>query len=326
VASALGWHRSKVIRVEQGHSRVTLNDVQSLLAFYQATPEEAESLGTLARQARQKGWWNAYGDVLADDYVGFEAEAAAVSAYESLYVPGLLQTEEYARAIIRAGRTTDDADEVDHRVAARVARKALLARDVPPKLWIVLDEAAVRRVVGGPEVMRGQLGRLIEACAAPSIEIQLLPFAAGAHAAMGGAFTILDYADPELDPTVVYLGNDTSTLLLEEAAQVSRYRLMFDHLRAKALDPDESGDFLTRVADDIPDRSKHEETAMTAPDLASAVWRKSSRSGANDSNCVEVADVAVGVAVRDSKDPAGPTLLFDRASWSAFVNGLPGAH
>lgn len=248
VAAGLGWHRSKVIRVEQGHSRVTAADVQSLLIFYRATEEEQESLGTLARQARQKGWWNAYGDVLPDDYVGFEAEATSISTYESLYVPGLLQTEEYARAIIRAGRTTADADEVDRIVAARLARKVLLARDVPPKLWIILDEAVVRRAVGGVEVMRAQLGRLIEACAMPSIEIQILPFAAGAHAAMGGPFTILDYADPALDPTIVYQGNDTSTLLLEEEGQVSRCRLMFDHLRAKALDPDKSGDFMARVA------------------------------------------------------------------------------
>ena len=220
-----------------------------LLTFYRATAEEQESLGTLARQARQKGWWNAYGDVLLDDYVGFEAEAATISTYESLYVPGLLQTEEYARAIIRAGRSTADTDEVDRRVAARLARKALLARDVPPRLWVILDEAVVRRAVGGPEVMRAQLARLIEACAMPSIEIQMLPFAAGAHAAMGGPFTILEYRDPALDPTLIYLDNDTSTLMLEEEVQVARYRLMFDHLRAKALDPDKSGDFLARVVD-----------------------------------------------------------------------------
>lgn len=227
--------------------------MQHLLTFYGATEDEQESLRSLARQARQKGWWNAYGDVLPDDYVGFEAEATTISTYESLYVPGLLQTEEYARAIIHAGRATADAEEVDRRVAARLARKTLLARDVPPKLWVVLDEAVVRRVVGGPTAMRAQIARLIEACALPSVELQVLPFTAGAHAAMGGPFTILDYADPSLDPTVVYLSNDISTLLLEEERQVTRYRLMFDHLRAKALDPDNSGDFLARVAEDIPD-------------------------------------------------------------------------
>jgi transcriptional regulator with XRE-family HTH domain len=253
VAADLGWHRTKVIRVELGHSRVTPTDVRDLLRLYKASDEEHESLTTLSRQARQKGWWNAYGDVLLDDYVGFEAEASSISSYESLYVPGLLQTEEYARAIIRAGRTTADPEEVDRIVAARLARKALLSRDVPPKLWIVLDEAVVRRLVGGPEVMRAQLVRLIEACANPTIEVQVLPFAGGAHAAMGGPFTILDYTEPVLDPTVVYLGNDTSTALLEKEVQVTRYRLMFDHLRAKALDPDKSGDFLARVAEDYPD-------------------------------------------------------------------------
>lgn len=241
-----------MIRVELGHSRITQQNVQDLLDIYQASPDDREILTALARQARLKGWWNAYGDVLPDDYVGFEAEATAISTFESLYVPGLLQTEEYARAIIRAGRTTADPDEIERRVAARSARKALLSRDVPPKLWVVLDEAAVRRVVGGPTVMRAQVARLVEACAHPSIEIQILPFSAGAHAAMGGPFTILDYADPALDPTIVYVDNDATTALLEEEEQVARHRLMFDHLRAKALDPDETGDFLARVADEYP--------------------------------------------------------------------------
>jgi transcriptional regulator with XRE-family HTH domain len=252
VATELGWHRSKMIRVELGHSRITQQNVQDLLRIYQPSDEDRETLSTLARQARLKGWWNAYGDVLPDDYVGFEAEAATISTFQSLYVPGLLQTEEYARAIILAGRTTADPDEVDRRVAARTARKALLSRDVPPRLWIILDEAAVRRVVGGPRVMRAQSARLVEACANPRIEIQILPFAAGAHAAMGGPFTILDYDDPVLDPTIVYVDNDATTALLEEEEQVARHRLMFDHLRAKALDPDESADFVKRVADEYP--------------------------------------------------------------------------
>lgn len=252
VAKDLGWHRTKVIRIELGHSRVTQNDVRDLLTLYKASDEEQETLATLSRQARQKGWWNSYGDVLPDDYVGFEAEASSISSYESSYLPGLLQTEEYVRAIIHAGRVTADPEEVDRIVAARLARKALLSRDVPPKLWVVLDEAAVRRVVGGVEVMRAQIGRLIEACANPSIVLQVLPFDAGSHAAMGGAFTILDYDDAVLDPTVVYVGNDTSTLLMEKELHVARYRLMFDHLRAKALDPDRSGEFLARVGEDYP--------------------------------------------------------------------------
>ncbi|MEU1756124.1 DUF5753 domain-containing protein [Micromonospora matsumotoense] len=135
-------------------------------------------------------------------------------------------------------------------MAARLGRKVLLYRHMPPRLWMVLDEAAIRRVVGGPVVMRAQLARLIEACELPTVEIQVLPCAAGAHAAMGGPFTLLDYADSALDPTVVYLDNDSSTLLLEEDRHVARYRLMFDHLMARALGPDESASFLARVADE----------------------------------------------------------------------------
>ncbi|QLD28737.1 helix-turn-helix domain-containing protein [Micromonospora carbonacea] len=250
VAKLLGWHRTKIIRFELGHSRVMPKDLPPLLDLYDASEEERESLTALLRQSRQKGWWSAYGDVLPDDYVGFEAEATSISAFESLYVPGLLQTEEYVRAIVKAGRSTADQDETDRRVAARLGRKTLLSRDAPPRLWMVLDEAAVRRVVGGPKVMQAQIARLIEACGLPTVEIQILPFAAGAHAAMGGPFTLLDYSDPILDPTVVYLDNDSSTLLLEEERHVARYRLMFDHLMAKALDPDESADFLARVADE----------------------------------------------------------------------------
>ncbi|MEU6021355.1 DUF5753 domain-containing protein [Micromonospora sp. NPDC047134] len=253
VAGQLGWHRTKVIRFELGHSRVMAKDLQSLLDLYGATTEERGSLAALHRQARQKGWWSAYGDVLPDDYVGFEAEATSISTFESLYVPGLLQTEEYVRAIVRAGRSTADQDEIDRRVAARLGRKVLLSRDEPPRLWIVIDEAAVRRVVGGPKVMRAQVTRLIEACELPGVEIQILPFSAGAHAAMGGPFALLDYADPALDPTVVYIDNDSSTLLLEEERHVARYRLVFDHLIAKALDPDESAAFMRRIVDDYPD-------------------------------------------------------------------------
>ncbi|WP_432898760.1 DUF5753 domain-containing protein [Micromonospora matsumotoense] len=253
VARSVGWHRAKVIRIEQGHSGIAADGLRKLLDLYDASSEEREALTSLARQARQKGWWSVYGDVLPDDYVGFEAEAEAISTFQSLHIPGLLQTEEYARAIIHAGRTTASKDEVDRVIAARQARKILLTRDAPPKLWIILDEAAVRRVVGGAKIMSVQLGRIIEACQLPAVEVQVLPFAAGAHASMGGAFTILDYAEPALDPAIVYVDNDTNTLLLEEEQQVSRYKLVFDHLRAKALDPDQSADFLVRISAELQD-------------------------------------------------------------------------
>ncbi|WFE66916.1 helix-turn-helix transcriptional regulator [Micromonospora sp. WMMD714] len=253
VARSVGWHRAKVIRIEQGHSGIAADGLRKLLDLYDASPEERDALAGLARQARQKGWWSVYGDVLPDDYVGFEAEAESISTFQSLHVPGLLQTEEYARAVIHAGRATAGKDEVDRVIAARQARKVLLTRDVPPKLWIILDEAAVRRVVGGAKVMSVQLGRIIEACQLPAVEVQVLPFAAGAHASMGGAFTILDYAEPALDPTIVYVDNDINTLLLEEEQQVARYKLVFDHLRAKALDPDQSADFLVRISAELQD-------------------------------------------------------------------------
>ncbi|MBX7266051.1 helix-turn-helix domain-containing protein [Micromonospora sp. Llam7] len=252
-ARAVGWHRAKVIRIEQGHSGIAADGLRKLLDLYGASSEERDALASLARQARQKGWWSVYGDVLPDDYVGFEAEASSISTFQSLYIPGLLQTEQYARALMHAGRATADADEVDRVIAARQARKVLLTRDVPPTLWIVLDEAAVRRAVGGVKVMRAQLARVIEACQLPTVEVQVLPFAAGAHASMGGAFTILDYAEPLLDPTIVYVDNDTNTLLLEEEREVMRYRLVFDHLRAKALDPDQSAEFLVRVSAELQD-------------------------------------------------------------------------
>lgn len=250
VAERLEWHRSKVSRIENGHSKVSPGDVRELLDVYDVTGEENAAIVTLARQARQKTWWSAYDDVLTDDYVGLEAEAASLHTYEGQIVPGLLQTESYARAVIHASREAANADDVERRVEARLARQTLLMRDDPIYLWAVVDEGALRRPAGGRDVMRAQIEHLVKTAELPNVELQVLPYTAGAHAGMVDSFTVLSFADED-ENDIVYLEHDTGALFLEKPPELNRYRLVFTHLQAKALDPDASVPYLTRVTQEL---------------------------------------------------------------------------
>ncbi len=250
VAEQLTWHRSKVSRIENGHSGISPGDVRELLDVYGVTGEQVDALVKLAREARQKNWWFAYGDVLPDDYVGLEAEAVSIRTFEGQFVPGLLQTEGYARAVIHAGRDAVDADDVERRVEARLARQTLLTRDDPVRLWAIVDEGALRRPAGGREVMRAQLDHLAKAAELPNVELQVLPYSSGAHAGMSGPFAILNFVEPA-EGDVVYVENETSSLFLEKPQEIERYTLMFTHLLAKALDPDASVPYLARLADEL---------------------------------------------------------------------------
>jgi transcriptional regulator with XRE-family HTH domain len=235
------WNPSTLGRWENGDRRIRPADLRSLLDVYEVQGEPRETLMTLAREARQRGWWQVYGDVLPSEYssyIGLETEALSMRTYQQQLIPGLVQTEDYARAVIRATRPDDDDAAIDRRVAVRLDRQSALADDHPMNLWAVIDESAIRRVVGGPEVMRAQLDRLAEVAERPGIQLQVLPFATGAHAAMAASFVILGFQAP--DPDVVYIDTGTSALFVEESPDVDAYRLMFDHLRASALAPGES--------------------------------------------------------------------------------------
>jgi transcriptional regulator with XRE-family HTH domain len=252
VARRLEWSASKLSRIESGQSRVQTGDVRDLLDAYGVSDQPTcEALVQLAREARRRGWWTRYTDVLGSGtYVGLEADASALHTYESMFVPGLLQTEEYARAIVRAGQTRPDPETLERRLAARMARQEILSRPDPPEIWAVLDESVISRPVGGPAVMSQQLQHLIEVSNRPNspLTIQVLPLSVGTHPGMNGPFVILEFHSPT-DPSMVYLETATDGLYIEEPSDVERYTLMFNHLVARAFGPDESRTMIAGLAE-----------------------------------------------------------------------------
>lgn len=248
VADRLEWSAAKVSRIENAKVSVLPRDVRFLMGVYGVEGEAAELLLTLSRESRQKGWWHAFGDAIPhwfQVYVGLESEATGLRLYESDFIPGLLQTEAYARASYEASLVTMR-DEIDRQVALRMARQERLTGPDAPQLWTIINEAAIRTRVGGSDVMRAQLAKLQEAAGLDNVTVQVLPFSKGAHPAMVGAFHILSFVAP--DPQVVYLEYYTGSHYLEKPAEVERYTLMYDHLRAAALPPDESVALIGRVA------------------------------------------------------------------------------
>lgn len=222
-------------RMERGES-LKLNSVKGLLARYGVHGDDIDVFLELARDAGRRGWWHTYGDVLPTwfrSYVGLEESASLIRPYEPQSVPGLLQTPDYARALTRAGFPRGSDEEVERRVALRTGRQALLTRPEPPRLWAVIEEAALRRHVGGTTVMRAQLDRLLDACALPNVTLQILPLAGDAHAAMYGPFTLLRFPVPEL-PDLVYGENMTSAFYLDKPGDVAAYLETIDRICADA--------------------------------------------------------------------------------------------
>jgi transcriptional regulator with XRE-family HTH domain len=254
-ASALEWDPSKLSRVEGLQRGIIVRDVRRLLDLYQVTGEaQREALFELARQAKQRGWWQAYADVMPGEYatlIGMEAEAAEIRTWQPDLVHGLLQTEDYARAVIRAGRPGDTAAEVDRRVEIRMTRQQILDRPDPPRVRVVLNEGAVRRVVGGPEVTRAQLRQLAAARDRSNVMVQVLPFTAGEHPAMAsGPFDLLEFPQAT-DQGVVTLETMTGSLSLESGTDMRQYADAFGFLQAAALGPRETRDMLITLAEQI---------------------------------------------------------------------------
>jgi transcriptional regulator with XRE-family HTH domain len=231
---------SKISRLETGRVGFKDRDIADLLTFYGVTDErERQALRELASRASKQGWWHDYSDVLPawfEAYVGLEEAAAQVRAYEVQFVPGLLQTGDYARAVSLLGYPNATERELDRRVGLRLARQAVFTRAEPPNMWAVLDEAVLRRPLGGAEIMRGQIRHLIEMSQRPNVTIQLVPFQAGGHAAAGGPFSILRFAEYDL-PDVVYLEQLTSALYLDKPDAVDSYLMVMDRLAVEALTP-----------------------------------------------------------------------------------------
>ena len=253
VAEHLECSASKISRVETGRVSVSPRDVRDMLELYGVPADQRESLVQLARDSRQKGWWHAYSDTMQPQmatYIGLESAASEIRIYEVSLIPGLLQTEDYARAVIRAGMVNSPAEDIERRVSLLMARQPAVVRDDPPKVWAVLDEAALRRRVGGSGLMRLQLEHLLAQAALPNVAVQVIPFAGGAHPAMGRPFIILVFPE-RVDTDVVYLEDLTSALYLEDVAEVDRYNVFFNHLRATALSFDDSAALITSVLKDI---------------------------------------------------------------------------
>jgi transcriptional regulator with XRE-family HTH domain len=253
VAEHLECSASKISRVETGRVSVSPRDVRDMLDLYGVDPQRRDSLVQLARESRQKGWWHAYSDTMQPrfaTYVGLEDAATEIRTYEINLVPGLLQTEDYARTVIAAGNLTGSREDVERRVALRMARQPMLTGANPPQLWAVLDEAVLHRTVGGRGQMRLQLEHLVEVASMPNVAVQVVPFGAGAYPGMGKPFVILAFPERE-DPDVVYLEDVASALYLEEVEQIDTYNMLFNHLRATALSFEESTALMISAAKEL---------------------------------------------------------------------------
>jgi transcriptional regulator with XRE-family HTH domain len=249
-----GWEirasESKISRMELGRVGFKERDVADLLSLYGVTdPAERAALLSVARQANTPGWWHRYSDVQPkwfESYLGLEAAASLIRSYEVQFVPGLLQTQEYARAVILLGHGAADETEIDRRVALRMARQQVLTRSGAPHLWVVVDEAALRRPIGGREVMDAQIASLVEATRRPNVTIQVMPFRAGGHAAAGGAFTVLRFPDQDL-PDVVYMEQLTGALYLDQRDEVDSYIRVMERVCVEADPPDRTVETLKRL-------------------------------------------------------------------------------
>jgi DNA-binding XRE family transcriptional regulator len=253
-ATAIRASEWKIHRLENGQVGFKDRDVVDLLRFYGVTdPGEVAALAVLAREANEPGWWQQYGDVLPQwfrAYVDLESAATLIRTYEGQLVPGLLQTEDYMRAVIAGARLDDPKQEAEQRVQLRLGRQALLERADAPRLWAVVDEAALRRPVGGAKVMGAQLERLIEATRLPTVTLQVLPLDAGAHPAMVGAFSILRFADREL-PDLVYLEHLSNAVYLDKRDEVEQYLDLMETICVGSEPPARTAQFLDKILNEL---------------------------------------------------------------------------
>ncbi|HEX2314037.1 MAG TPA: helix-turn-helix transcriptional regulator [Thermomonospora sp.] len=242
---------SKISRLELGRVSFKRRDLADLLAGYGLAAEQdprRAALLALAAQANRPGWWHRYSDVVPhwfQTYVGLEHDATLIRAYEVQFVPGLLQTRDYARAVARLGHPSATEAEVERRVQVRMERQRILGGG-GPRLWAVMDEAALCRPVGGRAVMRDQLRHLVETASRPGVTLQVVPFERGGHAAAGGAFSILRFAEPEL-PDIVYLEQLTSALYVDKPSDVYRYLAVMERLCLDAEPPSATPDVIGRI-------------------------------------------------------------------------------
>jgi hypothetical protein len=245
--------RSKISRMETGHVGFKARDVADLLTLYGVTDEQERSRFLyLAGQASRPDWWTKYSDILPDwfeNYLGLESASSTIRTFEIQFVHGLFQTEDYARAVTRLGHQAAPPAEIERRVGLRVKRRDLLTRANPPRIWSVMDEAVLRRPVGGPAVMRAQLRHLIEAAGMPQVTLQVVPFARGGHAGASGSFTVLRFEEQFL-PDVVYIEQLTGAVYLGQRPDVEHYLEVMDQLSGEALTPAATARFIEQVGNE----------------------------------------------------------------------------
>ena len=250
VVERTGINVATMYRIEHARVRPQTRTLRTLLDLYGVEKDQQAELVALLRDARERGWLHAYQSELPEQYmtfIGFEGEAESEWDYESLFVPGLLQTEGYARALISGTLPFASRDEVERRVEVRMARREVLQNENPLELWGIIDEAVLRRQVGGPAVMGAQFRHILEASELPNITFQVIPFDGGAHPGMAGSFIALQFVE-EAIPAVIYVESMAGELFLEHESDVRRYKLMFEHLRAVAASPDASRSLLGSLA------------------------------------------------------------------------------
>ncbi|HZE32469.1 MAG TPA: helix-turn-helix transcriptional regulator [Actinoallomurus sp.] len=241
------WSRFRVTRIEKAKTKPPITAITAMLDLYGVDSGTRAALIELAKNAWRRGWWTDYSDVFRGSYVEFEDEAARIDEWSPQVLPGLLQTDEYAREVIRAGWRGDEAG-VQRRVMARMTRKALLGRTDPaaPELNAILDEGALRRPIGGRDVMRAQLHALLDAMRRPNVTVRVLPFAVGTHAGLDGPFIILGFPEA-IAPDVGYVGTRIGDGYAESTEVVRSLRVDFDHLQAAALSPEGSAEFIVAM-------------------------------------------------------------------------------
>ncbi|MGQ0777727.1 MAG: helix-turn-helix domain-containing protein [Pseudonocardiales bacterium] len=251
VGKALGISPSKISRMETSRTGLQVEEVAALLGFYQVAKSDREELLELVRRAEEPGWWQVQGSRLPEmwqELIDIERSATAITNYEPLLIPGLLQTVDYADAMIAATNPALSEDEVETRVAARTTRQALLSRPRPPRLLALVEEGVLRRVVGDRGLMRRQVRHLEDAATRPNVTVQVVPAAAGAHPGLGGPFVLLEF---DGDPTIVHLENRRGSACLEEDEDIAETTIALQHLQRIALSPDDSLALLAEVAREL---------------------------------------------------------------------------
>jgi transcriptional regulator with XRE-family HTH domain len=247
-ASAIRGSHSKISRMEHGRVGFKERDIADLLTLYGVVGDERDGLLKLAREANTPGWWQAYSDILphwVEPYFGLEAAASFIRTYQLQFVPGLLQTEGYARALIGLGSSASE-DEIARKAEARISRQEILSREDPPKVWAVVDEGALRRSICSREVMREQTRHLIDMADHPAVTLQVLPFDIGPHPAMGGPFTIMRFSEPDLRD-VVYIEQLTSAIYIDKPAEVDSYLEVMEQLCLQAEPSARTQKLLTEI-------------------------------------------------------------------------------